>query len=271
MVILFDIGGSKMRFARTDNLRTFDEPVIVDHEGGYEEAIATAAEEISKLANGEKIDAIVGGVAGVLDHQKGHIYASPNMPAWVGKNVAEDLRRLTGIQQVIIKNDADLAGLGEATAGAGKGYQYVAYLTVSTGVGGTLIADGMIVPSRYGFEPGHQLINDEKGETLEGIAGGNNLEKKYNKPPKELGETIYNEVTQRLAAGVHNVAQLWSPDVIVMGGSQMRDISTDAIHRELQKTNVMFPHVPDVVQSELGSLNGVYGALAYAQTHVRTA
>lgn len=268
MVILFDIGGSKMRFARTDNLRSFDEPVIVDNEGGYEEALATAAQQISILADDEPIKALVGGIAGTIDPRKGRVFASPNMPQWVGKDVAEDLRRLTGVDQVIIKNDADLAGLGEAKFGAGRGYEYVAYLTISTGVGGTLIADGMIVPSRYGFEPGHQFINDEKGETLELVAGGRHLEERYHKHPKELGEQIYNEVTQRLAVGVHNVAQLWSPDVIVMGGSQMRDISTEVIHRELQKMNIMFPHVPDVVQSELGSLNGVYGALAYAQLHV---
>ena len=58
-----------------------------------------------------------------------------------------------------LANDSDLDGLGEATVGAGKGFNIVAYITVSTGIGGVRIVGGKIDVSTYGFEPGHQIID----------------------------------------------------------------------------------------------------------------
>ena len=40
---------------------------------------------------------------------------------------------------LVVGNDADLAGLGEAVIGAGRDYNRVVFLTLSTGVGGTVI------------------------------------------------------------------------------------------------------------------------------------
>jgi len=265
MVILFDIGGSRMRFARSDTLQTFTEPIIVDTPPTYEDAIVEAAQIIGNLAKGESITAIVGGIAGAIDVQKGTLHASPNMRAWIGKTIIKDLERLTGAKRVVLKNDADLAALGEAVAGAGKGYQYVAYLTISTGVGGAFVANQTLLETRYGTEPGHQIINEQTGETLEEVVGGRQLEKKYGKKPKDLGKAVYDELAKRLAVGVHNIIQLWSPDVVVLGGSQMRDISISTIHQEVTRRNVMFPYVPDITVSTLGSINGIHGALAYAQ------
>jgi predicted NBD/HSP70 family sugar kinase len=265
MILVFDIGGSQMRFARSDTQDVLGEPVIVPTPAIYEEAIGEAVQIIATLAKGEPITKIVGGIAGTLDPRTHTLHASPNMRAWIGKHIQKDLERLTGAATVIIKNDADMAGLGEALFGAGRGYAHVAYMTISTGVGGSYVVNGKVLETRYGAEPGHQIINDQTGETLEEVIGGRNLEKKYDKKPKELGEDMYAALTKRLAVGVHNVIQLWSPDVVVLGGSQMRDISVEQVHAEVTKLNVMFPYVPDVVAAELGSSNGLFGALAFAK------
>lgn len=269
MIIVFDIGGSKMRFARSDTLSDLGDPIIVDTPSMYEEAIAEAAQVILTLAKGEPIAAVVGGVAGTLDERHGTLHASPNMRAWIGKSLVSDLKRLTGAAQVVIKNDADLAALGEATVGAGKGYEHVAYMTISTGVGGGFVSKGELLNGRYGVEPGHQIINDKTGETLEQVIGGRHLELQYHKKPRELEPAMYEMLTKRLAIGVHNMIQLWSPDVVVLGGAQMRDISIDLLTKEVARLNVMFPYVPDILVAELGDLNGLYGAVSYAQKHVR--
>lgn len=268
MIIVFDIGGSKMRFARSDTLKDLGDPIIVDTPSSYEEAITEASQIILTLAKGEAIAAVVGGVAGTLDARHGTLHASPNMRAWIGKSIINDIKRLTGTAQVIIKNDADLAALGEATIGAGKGYEHVAYLTISTGVGGGFVSNGVLFEGRYGVEPGHQVINDETGETLEQVIGGRHLEVRYQKKPRDLEPAMYDMLAKRLAIGVHNVIQLWSPDVVVLGGAQMRDISIDVIAKEVARLNVMFPYTPDIVPSELGDSNGLYGAIAYAQKHM---
>lgn len=270
MIIVFDIGGSKMRFARSDTLRDISDPIIVETPSSYEEAIAEASQVIVTLAKGEPITAVVGGVAGTLDARHGTLHASPNMRAWIGKSLVSDLKRLTGATQIVIKNDADLAALGEATVGAGKGYEHVAYLTISTGVGGGFVSKGELLEGRYGIEPGHQIINDETGETLEQVIGGRHLAIRYQKQPRDLEPAMYDMLAKRLAVGVHNVIQLWSPDVVILGGSQMRDISLEIIAKEVARLNVMFPYVPDILLAELGDLNGLYGAVAYAQKHLRS-
>ena len=43
------------------------------------------------------------------------------------------------------------------------------------------------------------------------------------------------------------------------------DISVEQVHAEVVKLNVMFPYVADVVEAELGSSNGLFGALAFAK------
>jgi predicted NBD/HSP70 family sugar kinase len=265
MILVFDIGGSQMRFARSDEQDVLGEPVVVPTPAVYEEAIGEAAQIMATLAKSDPVTTIVGGIAGTLDTRTKTLHASPNMRAWIGKRIQKDLERLTGATNIVIKNDADMAALGEALFGAGRGYAHVAYMTVSTGVGGAYVINGRVLETRYGTEPGHQIINDQTGETLEEIIGGRNLEKKYNKKPKELGADMYAGLTRRLAVGVHNVIHLWSPDVVVLGGSQMRDISVEQVHKEVVARNVMFPYVPDVVMAELGSSNGLFGALAYAK------
>ena len=60
MYILFDIGGTKMRLARTKDKKTFDEPVIVETPHTYEEGITLFTKTAKELAEGEKIEGISG-------------------------------------------------------------------------------------------------------------------------------------------------------------------------------------------------------------------
>ncbi|WP_066648665.1 ROK family protein [Christensenella timonensis] len=57
-------------------------------------------------------------------------------------------------------NDADCAALGEALAGAAKGYKNALMVTLGTGVGGGMILNGKIFKGAdgAGFEPGHTVI-----------------------------------------------------------------------------------------------------------------
>ncbi|MEY2640815.1 MAG: hypothetical protein RL150_208 [Candidatus Parcubacteria bacterium] len=265
MVLLFDIGGTNMRFARADTLASFGDPVLVPTPGTYEDAIAEAGTILLTLAGNEPISSIVGGIAGTLDVRSGTLHASPNMRAWIGKPIVADIRRLTGADTIVLKNDADMAALGEAIHGAGRAYEHVAYLTISTGVGGGLVQQKQLFEGRYSVEPGHQFLNTETRQTLEQLLGGAHLRARYHKEPKLLGPDVYRELAAALAGGIHNLIQCWAPDVIVLGGSQTKDIPLDVVRQTVASMNVMFPYVPDIVPAELGSTNGLFGALAYAR------
>jgi glucokinase len=61
---------------------------------------------------------------------------------------------------VFIGNDANLAALGEWKFGAGRGHRDVLYLTVSTGIGGGVVAGNKLLLGAHGLaaEVGHILI-----------------------------------------------------------------------------------------------------------------
>ena len=171
---------------------------------------------------------------------------------------------------VFLENDAALAGLGEAVFGAGKGKKIVAYLTISTGVGGCRIVDGKIDENSQGFEPGHQIIFSDKNIiTLENLVSGTAIEKKYGKKPYEIFDVkIWNNVANNLAYGLHNVAVLWSPDIIILGGSMMKKIGipVERVKFHLSKILNIFPKPPLIKKSKLGDLAGLYGALAHLKS-----
>src|SRR5439155_22381253 len=71
----------------------------------------------------------------------------------------QELERATGLP-TLLDNDANLAALGEARCGAGRGVRNLVYVTVSTGVGSGVISNGAILDGEYGLagEVGHTVI-----------------------------------------------------------------------------------------------------------------
>ncbi|MBI5817235.1 MAG: ROK family protein, partial [Candidatus Yonathbacteria bacterium] len=189
MYILFDIGGTNMRIAATQDGESFGDPVILPTPKTFEEGIALFAQHAHILANGEKIEGIVGGIAGTLTQDKGTLIASPNLSGWIGNPLRGKLLDLFKVP-IYIENDSAMVGLGEATYGAGQGFDIVAYITISTGVGGARIVNGVIDESSNGFEPGHQIIDPDNsmcpecdGNDLESYISGTSITKRYGVKP----------------------------------------------------------------------------------------
>jgi predicted NBD/HSP70 family sugar kinase len=263
MYLLFDIGGTKSRFALSRDGKSFDEPLMIDTPSHYTEGILAFDDAIKKVTGGKKIDKAIGGFPGTIVDKK--VFRSPNLPDYEGKLLGYELERICGVEP-IIENDADLATLGEAVYGAGKGYSVVAYVTVSTGIGGGLVVDGKIQKKKYGFEPGHQIINYKTREVLHDLISGTALSKKYNKPAKEIKEPeIYESISEILGVALTNTIVHWSPDVLVMGGSITKDIDLVEVEEQVRLNMRIFPDIPMIKRAELGAYNGVWGALARVQ------
>jgi predicted NBD/HSP70 family sugar kinase len=266
MFVLFDVGGTHTRITLSHDGKSLHDPIIYSTPLSYNAGLKKMIETIEFLAQGKRIDAIVGGLPGITDKKSGKLLFAAHIEAWEHKNLREDLVLHFHIP-VMVQNDAALAGLGEATFGAGKNAPIVAFLTVSTGVGGARIVHGKIDETTLGFEPGHQLI--APGLELESVVSGSALEKKYNKSPHDIhDEAIWNEQTTLLAEGIHNLIVFWSPSVIVIGGPMVLKtpgIQINNIVKALEKT-LTFESMPRIVEASLGDRAGLYGALAYATT-----
>lgn len=150
MLVCFDIGGSRIKAARSDA------PGIVTVLG---EAATPSADfgaftaVLAGFAGAARAVAI--SIAGVTDPETGRMKIA-NIPCLDGRWAAADLAEALG-RPVWIGNDADCFTLAEAGLGAGRGHRNVFGVILGTGVGGGLVIDGRIVTGAGGFagEWGH--------------------------------------------------------------------------------------------------------------------
>ena len=281
MFILFDIGGTKMRVVAADRDKFLGEPVVVSTPKDFGDGIDTLKRIIDNLAQGHAaenraVTAIVGGIAGPLNDLQTLLVKSQNLPDWVGHDIKETLHAKYKVP-VDLENDSALVGLGEAHFGAGRGKSIIAYLTVSTGVGGARIINGKIDRSSLGFEPGHQIIDPDntlcpkcEGNDLEAYVSGTAVEKRFGVKPYEIhDDAIWDELAKFLAYGLNNTIVHWSPDIVIVGGSMMKDVGIPipAVRKHLAEILKIYPQIPNVEKAELGDFGGLHGALAHARVH----
>ncbi|MES2668297.1 MAG: ROK family protein [Patescibacteria group bacterium] len=257
--LLFDIGGTTMRMAagQVDPLEHIEKVPAPRTPGEAVEVLALYAKEV-----GLPFAKASGGIAGIISD--GAVISSPHLPAWNGFAFAAELEKALGIP-CEVRNDAELAGLGEAVYGAGKGFELVAYLGIGTGIGGALVSGGQVAPHAEGFEPGHQILDVETGATFEGLVSGHALERFFGTPARDLTREVYDGLTSTVAAGVYNVILTWSPGILVLGGSLINEENgyrVADIEKALHALPHVLPELPILVQAQLGDECGLYGALA---------
>ena len=271
MVIVFDIGGTNTRIAYSKDGKTLSEPVIYPTPEHFDAGVSQFVATVKKLSGGEKIMTIAGGIPGPMDAEKTMLLKAPNLKNWNNKLLKNILEKELGAP-VFLENDTAMWGIGEALHGAGKDFEIVVYMTVSTGVGGTRIVNGAIDTSAQGFEPGHQIINPDGPECgcggkghLEAYISGTALQNKFGKPPKEIKDpAIWDEEAKYLAIGLLNTSVFWSPHCIVLGGSMMKDIPIAKVASYMQSMNHILSALPELKLAQLKDTGGLIGSLSIA-------
>lgn len=267
-VLVFDMGGTKMRAAVCRDSVTLEEPMIVRNKEDFEEGMALAYSLGEQVLEGERPRLVVVGIAGVLGVGGTSLFYTPHLPGWEGKPILERLRDAFACP-IRIENDAALAALGEAVYGAGRGHAIVAYLTVSTGVGGARIVEGQIDAKAVGFEPGHQIIREDEGEEgeLERLVSGTAIGGRFGIAPRELSDKkALSDLARTLSVGVSNTILHWSPDAVIMGGSIMTGenaIPIKEVEAAVRARLSYLPRIPAFALASLGDVGGLHGGLAY--------
>ena len=116
------------------------------------------------------------GLAGQIDTDKGILLGAPNLSqSTVDLPMADLLTRHFGVP-ARLRNDVQVAALGEGAFGAGQGHPEFVCVFIGTGIGGALVRDGKLVPGAAGAsgEVGHMVI-DANGR-LCGCGGRGHLE-----------------------------------------------------------------------------------------------
>lgn len=238
LVLAVDLGGTQMRAAAVDGdgavVQRCAQPTPRQAEGP--DALTDLAAEV---LTDHPIDRAVVGVPGTVNHRDGRLEHAPNLPPhWPAGLQEQVLTERLGVT-VDLANDADVAAVGEAYAGAGRGFDDVVYLTVSTGVGAGVLLGGRLVHGRRSLaEVGHTVIDrpaDRDGEpaTLEDLGSGTALERaaaaaglpadgrkitELVEAGEPTAQRVWAEVASVIAVGVANLAYLFAPDAVVLGG-----------------------------------------------------
>jgi glucokinase len=167
-----DIGGTKLSVALiTAEGRIIDKCFDCDHvektESGLTDQIKYNIKLMLKRNNLTEPDlcGIGIGCAGHIRFRDGTIITTSNLKGFKGYPLRDDIQSDFSIP-VTLDNDANAQAFGELKFGAGRGYDNMVFLTISTGIGAGIIIDNKVYRGMTGTagEFGHTII--EPGSDL---------------------------------------------------------------------------------------------------------
>lgn len=150
-----DVGGTNVRVATVDGDGTLLAEERAPTPPGWQAVVATVGELCGRVAGATAPVAVGVGTAGLVDRD-GVVHYAPNLPDFIHVPFGAALRDVLGAP-VIVDNDANAAAWGEVCHGAARGLRDVLVITLGTGVGGGIVANGEIYRGAHGFaaEVGH--------------------------------------------------------------------------------------------------------------------
>lgn len=194
---------------------------------------------------------------GLVDESDRLVFA-PNLAGAIGAAIGPALREAAPGATIWVGNDATAAAWAERTVGAGRGAGNLLAVTLGTGIGGGIVADGRLVEGAHRFagEFGHMVVDPngprcpcgkrgcwERFASGAGLgvlgreaavagAAGDVVRRAGGDPEQVKGEHVTAaaaagdpaalEIMARfgwwVALGLANLASLLDPEVIVIGG-----------------------------------------------------
>lgn len=218
---------------------------------------------------------------------------------WGRRNVAEEMTALTGISNIKVGNDANVAALGEMWKGGGEGFDSIVMVTLGTGVGGGVIINGEILTGSNGGagEIGHMTIKPEEPDfcncgkrgCLEQYASATGIVKEAkralldtDKPSSlrdkehisaktifdcaregdELAAGLVEQLGRNLGLALSHVAHTVDPQAFVIGGgvSKAGGILTKTVEKYYNDFAMKALKNKEFCLATLGNDAGIYGS-----------
>jgi len=227
--------------------------------------------------------------------------SAPGLAAADGRSIASMPGRLEGLEgldwtallerelPVPVLNDAHAALLGECWQGAGAGLRHVILLTLGTGVGGAILADGQLLRGAIGRAGhlGHICLNPHGAADVTGIPGSLEdhigectLHKRSGGRFRTTRELVHAhlegdlEATQcwldsvyALACGISSLINVLDPERVILGGGIAQN--GDALFAPLRQYLDQVEwrpggHQARIAPATLGEFAGALGAARHA-------
>ena len=307
--LALDFGGTRSRAALFDaDLRLLRRAETMSR---VDEGVDPALERLVNLGRSlldveTRIAAICIAAPAPLDTERGVIIHARTLPGWSNVPIGDIISRALGDAPTFVQNDGNLGALAEFHFGAGIGCDPMLYLTISTGIGGGAIIDGVIFSGFRGMaiEPGHMRLTTADGahKRLEELASGTALginarqrlaaceqESVLRHLPHidgravgeaaltgdELARDIVRQAGAWLGLGLVNLLHLFNPAAIVIGGgaAQLGDLLLDPA-REVIRDNILherFYHAGLLRKAALDDDICLVGAALHAKLQLENA
>jgi polyphosphate glucokinase len=241
-VLGIDIGGSGIKGAPVDvgkGVLTQERYRIPTPEPSTPEAVGGVVAEIVKhfawkRPVGCTFPAIV---------QHGVTYSAANVDqGWMHFEAEPFLQRRTGCPLRLV-NDADAAGLAEASFGAAKGVRgVVMVLTFGTGIGTALLLNGTLVPN---LELGHLEIR------------GKDAEKRASDLARAQKDLSWAKWAKRVNEFLARLELYFSPDLFVIGGGVSKNYAKFGGYLQAERAKI----VPAQLLNEAGIVGAAMAAI----------
>ena len=227
------------------------------------------------------------GNPGVLDPSRGLLAHAPNLSGWGRQGLVGAIQKELG-SAVSFENDVNLAALGEASLGAGRGVDNFAFLWVGTGVGMGLVIGGELyrgaggAAGEIGYMPlgggdPHDRGFRRRGQLEESMAASAVLRharrlgmrtstaKAIFAAARRGDATAVRAVeaeARRIALAIAAVSPVIDPELVILGGGIGRNPDLlEPVRRELRSLS---PFRPRIEVSQLGDDVVLHGAVATA-------
>ncbi|MER9211188.1 ROK family protein [Mesorhizobium sp. M0663] len=304
VALAFDLGGTELRGALVESgghvIAHVSAPTmaIAGSEAVIGQIIALAGDLLTQHPQA-KVAGIGVGAPGPLDPKAGIVIAPPTLAGWHDVPLIDILGKYFGLP-VRLENDANAAALGEWRFGAGRGTGSMVFVTVSTGIGGGVVAEGHIYHGRRGLaaEIGHMTITGEgdrcfcgavgcfeavasgtalgrrataltapgDGSLLRRLAADGDVSARHVVEAARAGDgrarTLIEAEANWLGIGFTNLLHLYSPDLIVMGGGLANgfDLLAPSIRAVVEQRAMPAYRDVPIVPAQLGNQAGLIGA-----------
>ncbi|MEM6252682.1 MAG: ROK family protein [Cyanobacteria bacterium P01_D01_bin.156] len=290
-VIGVDVGGTALKLGRfTSTGECLASVTVPTPQPQHPELVLTAvAAEIASLDPEHQATAIGIGTPGPTDITARIARIAINLPDWIDVPVADILEAKTN-RSVVVANDANCAGLGEAWLGAGSQYQNLILLTLGTGVGGCIILNGKLYVGHDGsagelglvtLNPnGHECQSGNHG-SLEQHVSAQAIRREMSMEPGKLAElaatghtkalNFWQHYGELLAIGLVSSIYVLSPEAVIIGGgiSAAAPYFLDSTQAEIERRiRPRYRNSLKLLTATLGNQAGIVGAAKLALNHI---
>lgn len=263
MYLGIDVGGTKVLFA------VFDEygRIIFEHKAAtpkkYNDFLELVGKTYKTKLSKFKPVAACCALPGIIDREENIVLYYGNLP-WKNTPAKKDIGEELGIP-LSIENDAKLAGLSEAQLH--KKYKSVLYLTLGTGIGISVIVNG-VIDLNAGDAGGKGIILEHKGKLKdwEEFASGRYLVKQYGKKASELEDAeAWKDYAANVACGLEQFLATFRPEVVIVGGGVGAHFEKfeKYLAYELEKYESKMLKVPRLLKAKRAEEAVIYGCYEY--------